>query len=131
MAHAKPSRLWLGGVISSHRNCERNTTLVQYGLVICPACGHPSVGVGLVSYVTTFLRIFRRPMRIGHPGWLWLRCPSMRFSEFPRVVLADPSPLLDAQKRYPQRRVRLSSCGPLPTTPATGRRVQWRREATA
>jgi hypothetical protein len=64
------------------------------------------VGVeGLVSYVTTFPRVFRHPVRIGHPGRLRLRCPSMRFSKFPRVVVADPSPPLDAQSRYPQRLV--------------------------
>jgi hypothetical protein len=68
MAMAVPSRLWLGGVISPHRNLVLITTLVQVvrswgrsmAILVCVD--------GLASYVTAFLRVFRQPLRTGRRG---------------------------------------------------------------
>jgi transposase-like protein len=92
MALAVPSRLWLGGVISAHRDLPLITTLVQ----LVRSCAH-SLAIlvcvdGLASYVTALLRVFRHPVRTGRRGR-------------PRLVL-EPGLLLGRMvKRYVKRRV--------------------------
>jgi transposase-like protein len=92
MAMAVPSRLWLGGVISSHRDLVLITTLVQ----LIRACGRglPLLVCvdGLASYITAFLRVFRHPVRTGRRGR-------------PRLVQEPGLRLGQVVKRYVQRRV--------------------------
>jgi transposase-like protein len=92
MAMTVPSRLWLGGVISSQRDLRLITTLVQQ----VRACGR-SLAIlvcvdGLASYVTAVLRVFRQPVRTGCPGR-------------PRLVLEAGVLLGQVVKRYVRRRV--------------------------
>ena len=92
MAMAVPSRLWLGGVISPHRDLVLITTLVQ----LVRSCGR-SLAIlvcvdGLASYVTAFLHVFRYPVRTGRRGR-------------PRLVLAEGLLLGHVVKRYVKRRV--------------------------
>ena len=92
MAMAVPSRLWLGGVISPHRDLVLITTLVQ----MVRSCGR-SLAIlvcvdGLASYVTAFPRVFRDPVRTGRRGR-------------PRLVLEAGLLLGQVVKRYAQRRV--------------------------
>ena len=68
MALAVPSRLWLGGVISPHRDLRLITALVQ----LVRSCAR-SVAIlvcvdGLASSVTAVLRVFRQPVRTGRRG---------------------------------------------------------------
>lgn len=92
MAMAVPSRLWLGGVISSARDhalIDRLVAMVR----ACALSGSILVCVdGLASYVTAFRRGFRSPERTGRPG---------------RPALRPAKGLLIGQviKRYRQRRV--------------------------
>jgi len=68
MALAAPSRLWLGGVISPRRDSALITTLVQR---VRACAASPAILVcvdGLASYVSAFVRVFRRPVRTGRPG---------------------------------------------------------------
>jgi transposase-like protein len=68
MALAVPSRLWLGGVISPHRDRARITALVQQ-VRACAASLAILVCVdGLASYVTASRRVFRAPVRTGRRG---------------------------------------------------------------
>jgi hypothetical protein len=92
MAMAVPSRLWLGGVISGHRDLVLITTLVQL-IRACGRCLALLVCVaGLASSVTAFPRVFRHPVRTGRRGR-------------PRVV-EEPGLLLgQLVKRRVQRRV--------------------------
>jgi transposase-like protein len=92
MALAVPSRLWLGGVISGHRDLRLITMLVQ----LIRACGRTLAILvcvdGLTSYVTACLRVFRHPVRTGRRGR-------------PQLVL-EPNLLLGRiVKRYVKRRV--------------------------
>jgi transposase-like protein len=92
MALAVPSRLWLGGVISAHRDLPLITTLVQ----LVRSCAH-SLAIlvcvdGLASYVTALLRVFRHPVRTGRRGR-------------PRLVLEQGLLLGRMVKRYVKRRV--------------------------
>ena len=92
MAIAVPSRLWLGGVISPRRDRVLITTLVQ----MVRSCGS-SLAIlvcvdGLASYVTAFLRVFRKPLRTGHKGR-------------PRLVLEKGLLMGQVVKQYTQRRV--------------------------
>ena len=92
MAMAVPSRLWLGGVISGHRDLGLITTLVQ----LIRACGRRLTILGcvdgLASYVTAVRRVVRHPIRTGRRGR-------------PRLV-AEPGLLLgQVVKRDVQRRV--------------------------
>jgi transposase-like protein len=92
MAMAVPSRLWLGGVISPHRDLVLITTLVQ----LVRSCGS-SLAIlvcvdGLASYVTAFLHVFRDPVHTGRRGR-------------PRLVLAEGLLLGQVVKRYVKRRV--------------------------
>jgi transposase-like protein len=92
MALAVPSRLWLGGEISPHRDRALITRLVarvhacagRLNLLVCVD--------GLSSYVTAFRRAFRVPVRTGRPGR-------------PRLVLPDGFLLGQVVKQYAQRRV--------------------------
>ena len=68
LALAVPSRLWLGGVISRHRDLPLITRLVQR-VVACAVTRAILVCVdGLASYVTAFARVFRDPERTGRPA---------------------------------------------------------------
>jgi transposase-like protein len=92
MALAVPSRLWLGGVISPHRDLPLITALVR--MVRTCACT-PAILVcvdGLPSYVTAFLRVFRHPVRTGRRGR-------------PRLVVEKGLFLGQVVKRYIRRRV--------------------------
>jgi hypothetical protein len=68
LALAVPSRLWLGGGISPHRDWPLLTTLVQRSR----ACARPLAIVvcvdGWASSVTAGLRVFRPPVRTGRRG---------------------------------------------------------------
>jgi transposase-like protein len=92
MAMAVPSRLWLGGVLSRHRDLRLITTLVQR----VRSCAHSLALLvcvdGLASYVTAVLRVFRHPVRTGRRGR-------------PRLVLVQGLLLGQVVKRYVQRRV--------------------------
>jgi transposase-like protein len=92
MALAVPSRLWLGGVISPHRD----GTLIRRLVARVRACASRLdilVCVdGLSSYVTAFRRAFRVPVRTGRPGR-------------PRLVLPEGFLLGQVVKQYAQRRV--------------------------
>ncbi len=92
MALAVPSRLWLGGVISVHRDTELITNLVKIvrsctlnlDILVCVD--------GLSSYVTAFLQLFRNPVHTSRRGR-------------PRLVLAQGLMLGQVVKQYAQRRV--------------------------
>jgi transposase-like protein/uncharacterized membrane protein (UPF0136 family) len=92
MALAVPSRLWLGGVISVHRDRALITSLVR----LVRACAvQPTILVcvdGLGSYVTAFRRVFREPVRTGRQGR-------------PRLVLPAGFLLGQVVKHYAKRRV--------------------------
>jgi hypothetical protein len=97
LALAVPSRLWLGGVVSPHRDGALIGALV--GLVRACATGVGGVGTGLLvcvdglaSYVTAFRRAFRVPLHTGRVGR-------------PRLVLPDGFLLGQAVKQYAKRRV--------------------------
>jgi transposase-like protein len=68
LALAVPARLWLGGVLSPHRDMQLSPTLVQ----MVRACARPLAIMvcveGLASYVTAGLRVFRHPVRTGRRG---------------------------------------------------------------
>jgi len=68
MALAVPARLWLGGVISMHRDHILITRLVQL-IRRCASSPAVLVGVdGLASYVRAFVRVFRTPVQTGRRG---------------------------------------------------------------
>jgi hypothetical protein len=97
LALAVPARLWLGGVVSPHRDRALITALV--GLVRAAATGLGGVGTGLLvcvdglaSYVTAFRRAFRVPRHTGRAGR-------------PRLVLPHRFLLGQVIKQYQQRRV--------------------------
>jgi transposase-like protein len=87
MALAVPSRLWLGGVISPHRDVRLITTLVP----LVRSCAHRLALLvcvdGLASDVTAVLRVCRPPVRTGGRGWCeskggsWARWSSGRCSD--------------------------------------------------
>jgi transposase-like protein len=68
MALAVPSRLWLGGIISPHRDQTLITTLVQMVRSCARSLAILVCVDGLISYVTAFVRVFRHPVRTGRPG---------------------------------------------------------------
>ena len=78
MAMAVPSRLWLGGVLSRHRDGQLITTLVQMVRSCVKSLAILVCVDGLASYVTAFLRVFRhkvfgrcgRPRLVVEPGLL-------------------------------------------------------------
>jgi transposase-like protein len=92
MALAVPSRLWLGGVISPHRDRALITELVQKVRACARSLALLVCVDGLASYVTASLRVFRDPVRRGRRGR-------------PRLV-TEPSLLIgQVIKRYARRRV--------------------------
>src|SRR5215210_4997417 len=76
MAMAVPSRLWLGGVISPHRDGALIRRLVERVRACASRLDILVCVDGLSSYVTAFRRGFRVPERTGRPGR-------------PRLVLPD------------------------------------------
>lgn len=92
LALAVPSRLWLGGAISEHRDLALITRLVRLVRACAAAPGILVCVDGLASYVTAFLRVFRDPVRTGRRGR-------------PRLVLADDFLLGQVIKRSAKRRV--------------------------
>ncbi len=90
LALAVPSRLWLGGEISPHRDGALIRRLVErvracagrLDLLVCVD--------GLSSYVTAFRRAFRVPVRTGRPGR-------------PRLVLPEGFLLGQVIKHYTRR----------------------------
>jgi hypothetical protein len=92
MALAVPSRLWLGGVISPHRDRALITELVQKVRACARSLALLVCVDGLASYVTAFLRVFRDPVHTGRRGR-------------PRLV-TEPGLLIgQVIKRYARRRV--------------------------
>lgn len=92
LALAVPSRLWLGGAISEHRDLALITGLVQQ-VRTCAVTTAILVCVdGLTSYVTAFLRVFRDPVRTGRRGR-------------PRLVLGAGFQLGQVIKHAAKRRV--------------------------
>lgn len=92
LALAVPFRLWLGGEVSARRDLPLITRLVQR-VRVC--AGSPRLLVcvdGLASYVTAFLRVFRRPIRTGRRGR-------------PRLVPEEGLLVGQVIKQYVQRRV--------------------------
>jgi transposase-like protein len=91
-ALAVPSRLWLGGAISAHRD----RALIRAVLTRVRACG-PTQAVllctdGLAAYAEQARRLFREPQRTGRRGR-------------PRLVLPAGVLVAQALKRYARRRV--------------------------
>jgi transposase-like protein len=68
LAMAVPSRLWLGGVISPHRDLALITRLVQMVRTCARSLAILVCVDGLASYVTAFVRVFRHPVRTGRSG---------------------------------------------------------------
>lgn len=92
MAMAVPARLWLGGVVSSHRDRDLITRVVQI-VRSCALSAAILVCVdGLSSYVTAFRRVFRRPVPTGRRGR-------------PRLVAEGGLLLGQVVKQYAQRHV--------------------------
>jgi hypothetical protein len=92
MALAVPSRLWLGGAISAHRDVALITTLMQLVRSCARTLAIPVCVDGLASYVTAVLRVFRHPVYTKRRGR-------------PRLVLEQGLLLGQAVKRYVRRRV--------------------------
>jgi transposase-like protein len=92
LALAVPTRLWLGGVLSRHRDLPLITRLVQRVLA-CAVTRAILVCVdGLASYVTAFPQVFRQPLRTGRRGR-------------PRLVLPDGFQLAQVVKHSAKRHV--------------------------
>ena len=68
MAMAVPSRLWLGGVISPHRDRTLITSVVRMVRRAARSSAFLVCVDGLASYVTAFARVFRDPVRTGRAG---------------------------------------------------------------
>ncbi len=92
MAVAVPSRLWLGGAISPHRDGTLIRRLVERVRACASRLDILVCVDGLSSYVTAFRRAFRVPVRTGRPGR-------------PRLVLPEGFLLGQVVKQYAQRRV--------------------------
>src|SRR3990172_2616764 len=92
LAMAVPSRLWLGGVISQHRDGVLITSLVQQVRACAVSLAILVCVDGLASYVTAFLRVFRNPVYTGKRGR-------------PRLVVEQGLLLGQVVKQYAQRRV--------------------------
>ncbi len=90
MALAVPSRLWLGGAISPHRDGPLIRRLVERVRACASRLAILVCVDGLSSYVTAFRRGFRLPVRTGRPGR-------------PRLVLPDGFLLGQVVKRYTRR----------------------------
>ncbi len=90
LAMAVPSRLWLGGVVSEHRD----RTLITRLVALVRSCASRLASLvcvdGLSSSVTAFRRGCRAPVHTGRPGR-------------PRLVLPAGFLLGQVVKRYTQR----------------------------
>ncbi len=92
VALAVPSRLWLGGVISPHRDRALITRLVQMVRACARSLALLVCVDGLASYVTAFLRVFRHKIATGRRGR-------------PRLVVEADLLIGQVIKRYARRRV--------------------------
>ena len=92
MAIAVPTRLWLGAVVSLHRDKSLIVTLVEK--VKAAALCRPLLICfdGLSSYVTACRKVFRSPLRTGKPG-------RPRLISWPDICLGQ------VVKQYAKRRV--------------------------
>jgi transposase-like protein len=68
MALAVPSRLWLGGVISAHRDLVLIRTLIQQVRACATTLAVLICVDGLASYVRAVRTVFRVPVRTGRQG---------------------------------------------------------------
>ncbi len=68
LALAVPTRGWLGGAISRHRDLPLITRLVRRVRACAATPAIPVCVDGLASYVTAFLKVFRQPLRTGRRG---------------------------------------------------------------
>ena len=68
MAMAVPSRLWLGGMISTRRDLVLITAVVKMVRCAAKTMAFLVCVDGLASYVTAFTRVFRDPVRTGQVG---------------------------------------------------------------
>jgi len=86
------SRLWLGGVVSEHRDRR----LIRQLLMRVRGCGAVEeillVTDGLSSYARQALKLFREPLHTGRRGR-------------PRLLLAEGLMIARVKKRYQRRRV--------------------------
>jgi len=86
------SRLWLGGIISLHRDRKLIRSLLER-IGQCGPVEHILVVTdGLASYKSQALKVFRRPLRSGRVGR-------------PRLVLTEGVMLARVIKRYQRKRV--------------------------
>jgi len=92
LALAVPARLWLGGVISRHRDLPLITRLVQRVLAGAATRAILVCVDGLASYVTAVPQVFRQPIRTGRRGR-------------PRLVLPDGFQLAQVVKHSARRHV--------------------------
>jgi transposase-like protein len=92
LALAVPSRLWLGGAISPHRDEALITAVVRRVRACARTLGILVCVDGLASYVTVFKRVFRVAVRTGRRGR-------------PRLEVATGFLLGQVVKRYAKRRV--------------------------
>jgi hypothetical protein len=92
MAMSVPSRLWLGGAISVHRDLVLITNLVQMVRTCARSLAILVCVDGLASYVTAFQRVFRHSVHTGRRGR-------------PRLVLERGFLLGQVVKQYSRRRV--------------------------
>jgi len=92
MALAVPSRLWLGGVVSPHRDRALITQWVQMVRACAQSLALLVCVDRLGAYVTAFLRVFRDPVYTGRRGR-------------PRLMVEPGLLIGQVIKRYAQRRV--------------------------
>jgi transposase-like protein len=92
LALAVPSRLWLGGAISRHRDLPLITRLVERVLACAVSRAILVCVDGLASYVTAFPQAFRQPLRTGRRGR-------------PRLVLPEGFQLAQVVKHSARRHV--------------------------
>ena len=92
LAMAAPSRLWLAGVISVHRDGRLITALAEQVRACAQRWAFLLCVDGLASYVSAFQRVFRHPIRSGRRGR-------------PRLVVEPGLLIAQVIKRYAQRRV--------------------------
>jgi hypothetical protein len=86
------SRLWLGGIISLHRDRKLIGSLLERIRQCGPVEHILVVTDGLASYKSQALKVFRRPLRSGRVGR-------------PRLVLAEGVMVARVIKRYQRKRV--------------------------
>lgn len=92
MALAVPSRLWLGGVVSAHRDRALVTALLQRVRASAASLDLLVCVDGLAAYVPAIRRVFRVPVRTGKRGQ-------------PPLVLPDGVLIGQVVKRYARHRV--------------------------